>query len=370
MDLILYTVFLVISTVLAFIEQTSKKRLYFFEISVIACFFLIVCTREVNGSADTFAYVDDFYSVTLNKLYNSSNLDTKYKFEIGYSIFCQICKFLTGDNIVLFFFLIAFIQYFLIKISVRNFLLAYKISEVPNNLNYLPFFLLYISLFGFMYNGIVLRAGLSISFFIFGTSYLLRRKVIYGALFVFIALSMHRSSFFGFFAWIPLFFKATINKNKALALLSIVLVFYIFKVHVLISSFVSQYFIGLLGDIQDVRSQKFSNYLGNVNSNLSSYSIVIFFNFFLSYFIQMNTDNKPLFVKKFATINAYSTCSLALMSAIPAVSRIFDFYIIYTLILVYYLIFVDFSLKSRIAFLLTVLVYSINFYRLAILPFQ
>ena len=116
-----------------------------------------------------------------------------------------------------------------------NFIVAYKrISEkLRLKYNILLFLLIFISYFGLYYSGVVLRAGLSISFMALSSASILENKKIKSIILFLLAISFHNSAIIALPILLLLFFNKSIGKKGNITLCFFLLFFHIFQLNTL-----------------------------------------------------------------------------------------------------------------------------------------
>lgn len=368
MDLTLLFGFVCLTLGLSYFQIRQRKNYAFQNVLIVFLYLLLIGNRSIEGTADTPLYADEFSSVTLQYLYTPDNVDTLYRYEYGYSLLSQIIKFVFGDNLSAFFMIIALLQATCVYFGFRNFMDLYNKSSNAFIL-FIPCFAIYIAVAGFMYNAIVLRAGIAISLQFLATSLLLKRKYVQGTMFFCISLTFHNTAFIGLGILLFMLLNRVYSAKVYYAWLSSFLILYLLKIHVWISSITSGSLILLFSSNDDQTTSKLSNYLSNSSDSSSSYSIFIFINFALSYLTVRYSDLGNKLTNKLIRINLFSTCFLALMSAIPIVSRVFDYYLVFNVI-VFYLCFIDkFNTYKGIIFSALVIALVFRFYVLALEPY-
>ncbi|MBC5995069.1 EpsG family protein [Pontibacter cellulosilyticus] len=369
MSLLIFFGYICLCLLLSFIQISLRKNITIINIVAVLLYFLIISFRDINSTADTLNYVEDFNTVTLHAVYNMSNVDTLHNFEYGYTLLTQLIKFFIGDNIPIFLGIIAVIQSILIFYGTRNYLKVLKTDNVRRIVLFMPFFTLYVSIFGFMYNAVVLRAGIAIALIYFGISLIINKRYVLGIVFTLISLLMHNTSFLGFGVFI--FFKKTKIKKKVYYIVVLfTFLLYLLKVQEIISNLATSYILLFIANLEDLSFIKLTRYLEKVRQEVSSYSFLIIVNFIVSIVMLKYSNINTSFNQRLININIFFLISLSLLSAIPTVSRALDFYMIFNLLYFYLCLFSNYDVRKGLVFVLIVLSYSIYFYRLAVLPFM
>jgi hypothetical protein len=384
MSLFLFSTFIIFCIIFSLLEILSQKSLIFLDIILVLFFILLIAYRSIYDTPDTLTYVYDFDSVGTDYLYFPGTINTLYQFEYGYTLVSQLFKMLFGNRVAMFFGLLACINLIIALVSSKNILKHKIIVENPSSVSteiegtnsqhkkiilFAPLFSLYVSYFGFMYSGIVLRQGLAISISLIAFYFLNNKKYFWGLLFLFISFFFHYTAVFSvgilFFAFTEFTFKkATYSK-----FLSIVFLLYLFKrfnvISIIVSNFLfDTFYSGFIG----ISSDKINTYLGNATGNLSEYSLSIIANFIFSFFAILLSDNTDKFQHKLLQINIFAISLLSFLAGIQALTRVMDYYLIFNILLFYTVLFNKKVTMMKLAFFSLIIVSnSIAFYRLAIL---
>lgn len=190
MYLVLNIVFIIISILYIKVEPriSCKDRIYVIW-GLIILFSLLMATRPLE-TPDTAGYAQNFYLIQPGHKYPVNFLQKYMGYEFGYVYLISFFRLFCNNHSV-FFFLTAFIGTSFMIFGLKN--LSDKISS-GNNKMYAPVFAIYISCFGLLYNGISIRAGLSMGLGIMAINLVLERRWVWGIMLFFIAFTMQRSA--------------------------------------------------------------------------------------------------------------------------------------------------------------------------------
>lgn len=162
-------------------------------------FFAFVCMMAFRPDTvgDTLPYMDLFasmdsykFSLGVGRVFVGS-AGTMYM-EIGFANLCKLTS-LVSSSYQFFFFVVAFLNVGVGVLSVM--LISSSMHEGPKvEYRILPALLLFISYYGFWYSGILLRAGLAISFCMLSYALIFRKRYVLALLAYVVAFSFHNSA--------------------------------------------------------------------------------------------------------------------------------------------------------------------------------
>lgn len=161
-------------------------------------FFAFLCMIAFRPSTvrDTIPYIDlfksmDSYQFTFGLGRHVGGVGGNM--EIGFVNLCKLASLLSSSYQV-FFFIVALLT---IGVGVlATMLIASRMNDNAPMPQYriLPAFILFVSYYGFMYTGIVLRAGLAISFCLLSYAMIIRKRYIFALIVYVLAFSFHNSA--------------------------------------------------------------------------------------------------------------------------------------------------------------------------------
>lgn len=384
MDLILFAIFILSSILFSLIEILERRSFIILDLILLIFFVLLVANRSIPGTEDTYTYVDDFNSISTKVMYLPTTVDTKYKFEYGYTLFSQVFKMVFGDNIKFFFGFLATVNlvivifsfYFILQskrvikksfsISSRGSIIFYEHNK---NILYAPLFSLYASYFGLMYSGIVLRQGLAISIILMAFYFLINRKYIWGMILLLVSFFFHNTAVFSIGILLFVFKDYRFKKSTYYKILILTFSLYLLRFFNVISTFVSSFlFQKFNAGFYAITSDKVNTYLGRVPESVSEYSLSILANFIFSFVAIKLSDNTDRFQNTLLQINLFAISIISLLAGIQAITRAIDYYSIFN-ILLFYIILISRRMTTMklVFFVLIVISNSIIFYRLAII---
>ena len=228
MNQYMITILLLVCVVFASIEHRThpKFRVSVYFISAFL-FSLLFAFRNPITTRDTAVYVEIFQRSAFDGNW-FSRID---RYEGGYCFLNRIVHLFT-DNPVVLFFLISIVGYCIL-------FCVLDITKEKSTSCFYPisFICLYTSYFGQLYNGIVMRACLAISFVYLSCAYFSQKKIFTGILTYILACSFHQSAILAFLLPIIFYKGISISKNKAYILTALLLIAYLMGV----SSYTSQF---------------------------------------------------------------------------------------------------------------------------------
>lgn len=257
--------------------------------------------------------------------------------EIGYLLIGYIFKTLTNAD---------FIVYYLTLIGACCLLWYYGTHKLlSNNEHWGILFLTFISFFGFLYLGVLIRNGISEIIVLCGLSLYIKNKqkgTLYFTVFVILATFIHKSSIF-FLMMLPLFRMKLSNKT-----------FYRFFILCVLIWLVSG--VGLARDIiaEISKLSMFSDYDKFATSTESSpnmFSLQVLISVFISYCAITNKKNIHIDYKYtyncFLIINMIGLLVLAIIWSLPTSYRFYNMFFFFNYILIYLMIFHNIKIRSR-----------------------
>lgn len=140
---------------------------------------------------DLFASMDSYkFTFGLGRTIVGTNADM-YQ-EIGFANLCKLTS-LVSSSYQFFFFVVAFLS---VGLGVLSTMLISSSMHEGSKVEYriLPAFLLFVSYYGFWYSGILLRAGLAISFCMLSYALIVRKRYVFAVLAYLVAFSFHNSA--------------------------------------------------------------------------------------------------------------------------------------------------------------------------------
>ena len=262
-----------------------------------------------------------------------------FSFEPGFQYYTHFLKKIAGGNLNGYFFLLALTNYVFIYFALNN----WGKWHTPDNkkLNSVLFLVLYSSFFGMFYNAIVVRAGLALSILLLATSLLSKSQLNYkdlffaGCFFV-VALSFHYSSFLGIVACV--IYRIGGRKSSKIYIIIWNLLFLIFilrlspyVVYILLGGIIS-----VFGMFDGTDLAKYSYYLDELYKLTYAIPYRGVFYFVIGWFFIHYKTNNILYYK---ALNVYLVGLLgtALFYSIEQISRITDYFLIYSIFLLYIL---------------------------------
>ncbi len=193
----LNTALLSITVVAYFVVQFRSIKVDRITSGILSLAFLCMMAFRPDTVGDTLPYMDLFasmdsykFTLGLGRVFVGST-GTMYM-EIGFTNLCKLTS-LVSSSYQFFFFVVAFLS---VGVGVLSILLISSSMHEGSNVEYriLPVFLLFISYYGFWYSGILLRAGLAISFCMLSYAMIVRKRYVLALVAYLMAFSFHNSA--------------------------------------------------------------------------------------------------------------------------------------------------------------------------------
>jgi hypothetical protein len=316
----------------------GKRNFRLFDYLFLFLFILIIAYRP--SSLPDNSYYINFYLNFNDYSFTYTSLEDLLKKELGFLFLVNVSDFLFGNNVKLFF-------VFIFSINFLNFLIGSKLLLKANNdsikENYskheffknipflsIPFFLLYISNYGILYNLIVLRAGLTLSFLYLAITLFMSKRKALGTLVFILSLFFHQTAFLGIIVLLCTYLPSKISIKKYYILLLSLLLLYILRVDSFVSSF---NFIRLFELSSDKSENIFGAYL-SIERDIANYSFRILL-LFLKLFVILKFTDLHGFFRKILNINIVGVLILVLGASLPAFTRVSDYFLIFSFPLFY-----------------------------------
>jgi hypothetical protein len=314
------------SLILGFFEiynQHSKKIPIFLYLTL----FIIFITFREQFFPDTIGYIDFFSTIDAGDLHIGKG-DLPIRMDIGYQLFNQLVKLIFGSDYHYLFLLITILNLIFVYLSVNK-LFATFFNFNKKTILWGVLFSLYISYYGFLYNGAVLRAGLALSFLLYAYVNALNKRWIWAVLFLLIATQFHSSAIIGALVALTLMIKSNIKKHYYVYIYITIGILYLINIGQIIVTYFPQIF-NFISKLEylDVFS-KYENIIGPAAQE-KSLRILYFYGlggFFLFF------KHKPEFYR---FLNVYYIGLLLLvLFPVSYVSRLTDFFTFFVFILLY-----------------------------------
>lgn len=366
MNLYIYIILTILCLFFSLIEFFKKRSIIILDVILVFLFFFLIVNRSIENTPDTDTYVDEYKSLDLEKNYILGSDITKYKFEIGYTFYSEIVKFIFGENIRIFFASIVFINLLVVFIVFKKIIILIENkNELSERRNFLfaPFFSIYISYFGFMYSGIVLRQSLAMSLLFLSVYYLLSGKKKAGLIILLSLFLFHNMAIFAIGILFFIFINVNLKKTSYYRLTVFFLLLYVVKFYVFFASAVINFLFSKFSEgAGTISPEKINTYLGG-SSDVSSYSIANFVNFAFLFLAIKFTDVSNVLQQKLLQVFLFSVCMNSLCSGILAFSRVTDYYLFFSIVLFYYILTNRLSMLKLSFFCVMIISNSVLLYR-------
>jgi hypothetical protein len=314
---------LIILTIYSFglgiIELVNKKSNNLAVFGYLLFFVLFIVFRGMYFP-DTTGYIQFYNDVKTDTLY-LSRADLPHNLDFGYGILNQMVKFIFGPDYHFFFFITTSLNLFLVFITVRKYISVFSVNN--NKILYGVLFALYISYFGFLYNGAVLRAGIALSILFYSYILSLQRKWIWSLVLFIIAYQFHSSSILGILIIIILNLKIKLKKYTYVRVWSILGLIYLLKV----GNYITHYFPKVFIFLSEYNALYVFSKWGNSNF-LDAFSIKYSFKIIFFYFVGGLLLTIPQPRNFYKLLNVYFVGLFILMLfPFSYVARVADFFI-------------------------------------------
>lgn len=297
----------------------DQRKYVFFALTV--CFATIVAFRP-EATPDTDIYIRGFEGVNTSWLEGFSLLG-KYGnvFEYGYVFLMLLFKNIT-DNPRVFFFLITLGGMLLTTWCLYWF--SEVFSKDDTTWDYYDCYTIYLLCFALLYNGISVRAGLSIGFGLLFLVLMMKKKILKAVVFLFIAFTMHRISILFLGIYLVLKFMPAMSK----------------RVHYIVWGICGLMLFSRIGlRLFSIISPYISNWM--INNNISSYGYLteasmdgglagttilkwLIYGFLI--FFSMNNES----YKKMLNLVLVGCLILSIFNGVTAISRAYDLFYLFT----------------------------------------
>ncbi|MBI9094579.1 MAG: EpsG family protein [Sphaerochaeta sp.] len=204
--------FLLVTLIAYFATRLGSVRLDHFVSGILFFAFLCMIAFRPSTVRDTIPYIDlfnymDSYQFTFG--FGRPEFGAAGDMEIGFANLCKVTSLISSSYQV-FFFIVA-----LLTVGVGTFaaiLISTSMNDAPTTqYRVLPAFILFVSYYGFMYTGIVLRSGLAISFCMLSYAMIYRKRYIFGLISFLLAFSFHSSALIFLIVLVSYLFLPTVK---------------------------------------------------------------------------------------------------------------------------------------------------------------
>lgn len=223
MNVYILILFLILCT---FILYTNLKYSRITFVTFIILYLILISTR-LPTTPDTEPYILFYKEVDLNFFDFSQS-----HFEIGYQLFAKLVKCFAGNNYKFFFAILVLLNVSLIVSSVKR---LYSSDLRMNRIGFICISLIcYISYYGIFYNGIVLRAGVSLSLLFYITSMVIspnaKYRILKIILLFILSLLFHKTAIIGLFAILIFLISKPYSRNFYFILSIIIVLGYLLNI--------------------------------------------------------------------------------------------------------------------------------------------
>lgn len=325
-----YRIILIVVTIcifIAYINALYEKNRYFWLSGFLLSVLVAFRTEQVP---DTDIYLGVYNSIVVGDLSSLSS----YSFEPGFQIYTHCLKGICAGNTILYLFCISMTNIALLYFSAKNF----NYLEGKNNLSL--FLILYYAFFGFFYNAIVLRAGIALSLLLLGISMMYnteissnRKKI---AVFVIggISASFHLTAVCGLISYLIFRNSKRLTLTSYLLYWIICLAIFISRISVIIVRSLIDVVLNIFDMLGDTDYSKYSYYIEDLYNLNTALPYRIIFQFVIGLFF---ISKRNMSVSYYRILNIYMIGLLlsSIFYSIEQISRITDYYLIFSVPLLY-----------------------------------
>jgi hypothetical protein len=319
-----------------------KRNIILIDLLFLFGFFMLVAFRPITLHDNS--HYNDLFNFDINNFKYNEYIPFFLQ-ELGFYYLTYIIKFYFTNSVEFYFVIITSIN--LINFYVGSRLILNMISNEQKNavveskcnliktkhFLIIPLFLFYLSNYGILYNFIVLRAGLALSFLYLAASLFIANKKLLAIVVLMFSLLFHQTAIIGILVLITNFF-AGFKKKTYIIYLGIIFILYLFRV--------DKYFASIdLNSIFELSERKDENIYGSYISkeqSSSSYSIRILF-LFVKLFIVVLVEFQSAILKRILNTVIFGLSLLVFGSSFLAFTRVADYFIIFSFPLFYLSIF-------------------------------
>lgn len=301
-------------------KVVKKQRKYVFLVLTI-CFAVIVALRP-EITPDTEIYIHGFEGANKSWLADF-NLLGKYGnvFEYGYVILMLLFKEITL-NARVFFFIITFLGLLLTTYNLFEF--GKVIAKDECSWDFYDNYTIYVICFALLYNGISVRAGLSMGFGLLFLVLMLKKKIVKAIITLFVAFTLHRTSILFLAIYLIIRFMPVINKRahfiiwgcSGLMLLSNIGS----NIYRAISPYIANWMIG-----NNIASYGYLTE-ASLDADVSGISILKWLIYGFLIFFSLNNES----YKKMLNLVMIGCMILSIFNGVTAISRAYDMFYLFT----------------------------------------
>lgn len=354
-----YVSILLLICILVYSKIINKNSVNIFTIIL---FLLFIVFRPLS-LPDNIFYTDlyEYYNILPHE-YSQRTFLQIIKAESGFYILTSICKYLYGsNNYQLFFLTISLVNLVLFSLASDLFIKKYYDRQTVFKNNFIPLFLIYISYYGFMYNMIVLRAGIALSLLYYSVALLTHKKYYKFILVLLLSIFFHRSAILGVFLILSYIILPILSKKQYLILWFFILIIYLSRLDRYLSDLNINNLLGLSVSKDE---SLFGSYLAN-DYMITRYPLrTLYLILITPIFIIINKN------EMFKLINIFLIGLLfqSLFQGLPAFGRATDFFIFFSVI-ISFLTYININnyLTKQLFLVIIVTINYIMFFRLTMI---
>lgn len=287
---------------------------------IFALVFILIITFRPLSVPDTMSYYEFFNQIEFYK-FSFSFGRTYLGFENGFCNYSRII-YLIYPNFRFFLFVVGSTSFLL------NFSALLKIKSVVFSIDknsWFPLLILYIPYFGFLYSGIILRAGIAFGFCMYSFYYLYKQSIAQSIIFFFFGLWFHNSAFIFVIVLLLFYIPRSISNKQIFKLSFLIIALYSLRIFNLLSQMVLYLFNFITKKISFLN---FMNHYvdGTINSSFRwAIFIVLLFYLFSSYIFSRTSSQS---VNKYQNIMFPLMMIIAILGGLPVILRGSDYFLI------------------------------------------
>lgn len=323
--LLINIIFILVLFIYAYFDKYMHKSSSKIFITILIVIFSIIMAFRPIDTPDTAGYIDGFYLIQPKVDYNISYLEEYNNYEKGYIQLIQLFKYFS-TNYKLFFFIIAFLGTY---ISIRAQFYLYQNLNPNVRIKYGLILAIYIALFGVLYNGISVRAGLSMGMGLMFIAEWVNKKRIKATLCILIAFAIQRTCIIMVVIWLIYLLIPSFKKKIYLLIWGVLGA-------ILFLSDVSGFSAALANNINllllSTNINDYSSYLEEISSEKG---LPFYFFWLVSGFLILIGDNSKIY-NKYINIILAGVFIFCIFGGVRAIARVYDMFFLFLVPLLTY----------------------------------
>lgn len=323
--LLINIAFILMLFVYAYIDKFMHKSISIPCITLLILIFAVIIAHRPIDTPDTAGYVRGFFSIEPGVDYHISYLEEYNNYEKGYIQLIQLFKYLS-TNYILFFCVVAFLGTIMSVWAQSSLYQNLKRDVLPP---YGLILAIYIAMFGLLYNGISVRAGLAMGLGLMFVSEFIRSHYLKAILCILVAFAMQRTSMIFIAILLIYLFVPTFNKKTYWFIWGILGgILFVFDVSGLSTELAQN--INMFLSVTSIDG--YSSYLEDLGTEngLPSY-----FFWLVSGFLIILRDNSKIY-DKYLNVVLAGVVIACLFGGVRAIARVYDMFFLFLVPLLTY----------------------------------